>query len=201
MWQQQNYLVSWFVFSFFTFFLLTKQKKIWFWLAHQKINRKHSCVVVTANNISNNQAPVPSVCVRVPHSPSLDSGENSDSSSPVEKVHHDFATLVVREFVKPKTTKDKKWQNKIFPSLTLLKVFCLVLHLHAINFHQKFRTAFVKRSTSSLLLFNESLKLDCFLNQYLHFYSVGLDCLISSLAAFPTTRISTASVPPQTQLN
>lgn len=67
-------------------------------LVHQKKN-----VVATSINITNNQAPVPSVCVRVPHSPSLDSGENSTPGSPVEKAHHDFATLVVREFVNPKS--------------------------------------------------------------------------------------------------
>lgn len=60
-------------------------------------------IVATSNNVTNNQVPVPSVCVRVPHSPSeLDSGENSAPGSPVEKVHLDFASLVVREFVNPK---------------------------------------------------------------------------------------------------
>lgn len=56
-------------------------------------------------------APVPSVCVRVPHSPSLDSDKQSDSpGSPVparDKKYHlditnnttEFATLAVRECV------------------------------------------------------------------------------------------------------
>lgn len=54
-------------------------------------------IVPTSNNITNNQ-PVPSVCVRVPHSPSLDSGGGESPPSPVDKPHHhDFSTLVVRE--------------------------------------------------------------------------------------------------------
>lgn len=57
-----------------------------------------SSLVPTSNNITNNQ-PVPSVCVRVPHSPSLDdSGDGESPASPVDKTHHhDFTTLVVRE--------------------------------------------------------------------------------------------------------
>lgn len=73
------------------------------------VHQKHYIIVVaTSNNNTNNQAPVPSVCVRVPHSPSLDSGENSLPGSPVEKVQYDFATLVVREFVNPKIQKKTK---------------------------------------------------------------------------------------------
>lgn len=53
-------------------------------------------IVPTSNNITNNQ-PVPSVCVRVPHSPSLDSGGVESPPSPVDPHHHDFTTLVVRE--------------------------------------------------------------------------------------------------------
>ncbi|XP_070494364.1 potassium channel subfamily T member 2 isoform X2 [Chironomus tepperi] len=54
--------------------------------------------VPTSNNITNNQ-PVPSVCVRVPHSPSLDSGGAESPPSPVDKPHHhDFTTLVVPTF-------------------------------------------------------------------------------------------------------
>lgn len=58
-------------------------------------------------------APVPSVCVRVPHSPSLDSDKQSDSpgSPPLvrDKKYHldntnttEFATLAVRECVNQK---------------------------------------------------------------------------------------------------
>lgn len=61
------------------------------------VRQKQKCVVITSNNITMNQAPVPSVCVRVPHSPSLGSGENSVPSSPTMEKAHDFATLVVRE--------------------------------------------------------------------------------------------------------
>jgi hypothetical protein len=92
---------------FYYFFSFDKKKTLcWFII-------KKNVVISATNNI--NQAPVPSVCVRVPHSPSLDSGENSVPSSPVEKVHHDFATLVVREFVKPKQNQIKTF----FTSLSL----------------------------------------------------------------------------------
>lgn len=64
-------------------------------------------LVTTSNYLTNlNMAPVPSVCVRVPHSPSNGS-EKSDStpSSPLEK-HHGFSSLVVREFdIQPQKIK------------------------------------------------------------------------------------------------
>lgn len=53
----------------------------------------------TNNNTSSNQhqymAPVPSVCVRVPHSPSIDSGP----CTPLKKlpIDSDFTALAVRE--------------------------------------------------------------------------------------------------------
>lgn len=96
---------------------------------------KIEIVVATANNITNNQAPVPSVCVRVPHSPSLDSGENSTPGSPVEKAHHDFATLVVREFVKPKTNqKQRNFSHKKLFFLVSLLNFSLCLHANKLLF-------------------------------------------------------------------
>jgi hypothetical protein len=78
-----------FLFSFYRF---SFDKKLDFcWPSKHKI-------VATSIDISNlAPAPLPSVCIRVPHSPSLDSGENSVPTSPVEREHHDFATLVVRE--------------------------------------------------------------------------------------------------------
>lgn len=117
----QNCLVFDLTFCFFTFFSCDKIKSVFGWFI-KKIN---SCVVATSNNITNNQAPVPSVCVRVPHSPSLDSGENSVSSSPVEKAHHDFATLVVREFVKPKKNKTDKNLHENRFLISLCSKFCM----------------------------------------------------------------------------
>lgn len=81
--------VSFFFFcSFFCVLLFCDGKK----------NQNIFGIIATSNNITNNQ-PVPSVCVRVPHSPSLEeSGADSPTpGSPVEKTQHDFATLVVRE--------------------------------------------------------------------------------------------------------
>lgn len=111
-------LVFYFLVLCFSCFVRFGYKNL-FLLAHQ--NKKN--VVATSNNITNNQAPVPSVCVRVPHSPSNSSGENSTPGSPVEKAHHDFATLVVREFVNPKKSKT----NKTFSFI--VRAFCLVCML------------------------------------------------------------------------
>ena len=66
---------------------------------------KFLSLVTTSNYLTNlNMAPVPSVCVRVPHSPSNDSGKSdSTPSSPHEK-HQGFSSLVVREFdIQPQT--------------------------------------------------------------------------------------------------
>ena len=42
--------------------------------------------------------PVPSVCVRVPHSPSIDSGKSDSPNSPRNKIYaFDYPTLAVRE--------------------------------------------------------------------------------------------------------
>lgn len=55
--------------------------------------------MTTNNNTSSNQhqymAPVPSVCVRVPHSPSIDSGP----CTPMKKlpINSEFTALAVRE--------------------------------------------------------------------------------------------------------
>jgi hypothetical protein len=87
-------LFIWFSFfsSFFVvFFLLTKKLGL---CSSKSKNPKE--IDAKSNNVTN-QAPVPSVCVRVPHSPSLDSAENSVPSSPIVEKHSDFATLVVRE--------------------------------------------------------------------------------------------------------
>lgn len=99
---------------------------------------KNQIVVATSNYITNNQAPVPSVCVRVPHSPSLSSGENSVPGSPVEKAHHDFTTLVVREFINPrnKTKQEILFSRllfslhvQLFPSqLSLSRNSCSSIH-------------------------------------------------------------------------
>lgn len=66
---------------------------------HIKYSYFHSSVVATNNNnTSINQqlmAPVPSVCVRVPHSPSIDSRKSDSPGSP-RKIYQ-FATLAVRE--------------------------------------------------------------------------------------------------------
>lgn len=88
------------------------------------VHQKTQIVVATSNNNSNNQAPVPSVCVRVPHSPSLDSGDNSVPGSPVEKLQNDFATLVVREFVNP-----KKHKAKTFLTFQTLRLVCMQIAL------------------------------------------------------------------------
>lgn len=59
----------------------------------------HTVVSITNNNTASNQhqymAPVPSVCVRVPHSPSLDSGP----CTPMKKlpIDSDITALAVRE--------------------------------------------------------------------------------------------------------
>lgn len=98
---QNCFVLFWFFFSFLFFHVFSFHLEKSVFVGSSKIE----IVVATANNVTNNQAPVPSVCVRVPHSPSLDSGENSTPGSPAEKAHHDFATLVVREFVKPKTNQ------------------------------------------------------------------------------------------------
>lgn len=82
-------MCSFHVLFFFRFCVLFLMEKNTFYLADH--------IVPTSNNITNNQ-PVPSVCVRVPHSPSLDSGGGESPPSPVDKPHHhDFSTLVVRE--------------------------------------------------------------------------------------------------------
>lgn len=68
---------------------------------------KKSAIITSENPV---MAPVPSVCVRVPHSPSIDSDKQSDSpgSPPAvrNKYHLDhtteFATLAVRECVNQK---------------------------------------------------------------------------------------------------
>lgn len=116
---------------------------------------KKKQLVATPNNITSNQPPVPSVCVRVPHSPSLESGENSTPGSPVEKAHYDFATLVVREFVNPKS-KSKLiflyYQNFLFSlharfcldklfwaQLKLFILFKKHSHLRSCSCHQHFR--------------------------------------------------------------
>lgn len=73
-------------------------------------------------------APVPSVCVRVPHSPSLDSEKSESPGTPVKdtKYHldistcnttHDFATLAVRECVTKKIACKKNW-------FLLLSILC-----------------------------------------------------------------------------
>jgi hypothetical protein len=78
-------------FHFCRLFLLTKKLGL---CSSKSKNPKQ--IDAKSNNVTN-QAPVPSVCVRVPHSPSLDSAENSVPSSPTVEKHSDFATLVVRE--------------------------------------------------------------------------------------------------------
>ncbi|CRL02893.1 CLUMA_CG015879, isoform B [Clunio marinus] len=85
---------------------ITKEENSAF-VVHQNQNNQQDCQnkeVATSNNINDNQAPVPSVCVRVPHSPSLDSGENSVPGSPVERTQNDFTTLVVPTFTEGGTT-------------------------------------------------------------------------------------------------
>lgn len=112
---------------------------------------KQKKVVTTSNNITNNQAPVPSVCVRVPHSPSNSSGENSTPGSPVEKAHHDFATLVVREFVNPKKSKANK-------------TFSFIVRSFSLTLHASFALADATQSTAAvpypypLILLASSLK-------------------------------------------
>lgn len=56
----------------------------------------------TVHTLSNNQAPVPSVCVRVPNSSSPDSADVESPNEKTQRQHFDFSSsLVVREFCLP----------------------------------------------------------------------------------------------------
>ena len=147
--------MSCFSFVFCVLFLMEKIHFIW----HH--------IVPTSNNITNNQ-PVPSVCVRVPHSPSLDSGGCESPPSPVDKPHHhDFTTLVVRESSTRIIYQIKKsilFKNNSLPSNFVFNLifvpckFLIILHVFQHFFFwiqaNKFKTILILlcSNTRTLLL-------------------------------------------------